>query len=345
MQSVDLWIMSNRDHERESLTRQIFVRPQSSDAPGDSSQEATRSLSLEELQEMGRQSKSDDYSAPTTQFTPSGPGAYGPSIQSQHSQQQQGTPQQSFPSPPAQPPQPPPQQTPPQQSFPSPPAQPPQTPPQQSQPQQPQPQAYPHAEPTKKKRKVPGVAIAMMVIAVVVALGICGYIVVDQLQRSDGNTQTANQPGGDGGSIGEGEDESGDTGESDEEADEEAGGAEESQDAEAKDVKAFMAPSSNIVCTIDADRARCTIREFDFDPGDAPDQCDVDPFGSVVVVEKDGAGFSCVNRGLPTEANVLDYGESISAHGFTCRSGEDGMTCEHSEGHKFRVARAAVNFD
>ena len=311
--------MSNRDHERESLTRQIFVRPQNSDAPGDSSQEATRSLSLEELQEMGRQSKSDDYSAPTTQFTPSGPGAYGPSIQSQHSQQQQGTPQQSFPSPPAQPPQTP--------------------------PQQPQPQAYPHAEPTKKKRKVPGAAIAMVVIAVVVALGICGYIVVDQLQRSDGNTQTANQPGGDGGSIGEGEDESGDTGDSDEEAGEEASGAEESPDAEAKDVKAFMAPSSNIVCTIDADRARCTIREFDFDPGDTPDQCDVDPFGSVVVVEKDGAGFSCVNRGLPTEANVLDYGESISAHGFTCRSGEDGMTCESSEGHKFRVARAAANFD
>lgn len=323
--------MSNRDHERESLTRQIFVRPQTSDEPGDSSQEATRSLSLEELQEMGRQSKTDDYSAPTTQFTPSGPGAYGPSIQSQRSQQQQGTPQHSFPSPPVQPP----------------PAQPPQTPPQQSQPQQPQPQhpqVYPHAEPTKPKRKVPGVAIAMVVIAVVVALGICGYIVVDQLQRSDGNTQSANQPGGDSGSVGEGEDESGDTG-SEEGAGEKSGDSEEGQDAEAKDVKAFMAPSSNIVCTIDADRARCTIREFDFDPGDAPNECDVDPFGSVVVVEKDGAGFSCVNRGLPTEANVLDYGESISAHGFTCRSGEDGMTCESSEGHKFRVARAAAEFD
>lgn len=308
--------MSNRDHERESLTRQIFVRPQTSDEPGDSSQEATRSLSLEELQEMGRQSKTDDYSAPTTQFTPSGPGAYGPSIQSQRSQQQQGTSQHSFPSPPVQPP-----------------------------PAQPQhPQVYPHAEPTKPKRKVPGVAIAMVVIAVVVALGICGYIVVDQLQRSDGNTQSANQPGGDSGSVGEGEDESGDTG-SEEGAGEKSGDSEEGQDAEAKDVKAFMAPSSNIVCTIDADRARCTIREFDFDPGDAPNECDVDPFGSVVVVEKDGAGFSCVNRGLPTEANVLDYGESISAHGFTCRSGEDGMTCESSEGHKFRVARAAAEFD
>ncbi|EFG48243.1 hypothetical protein HMPREF0183_0500 [Brevibacterium mcbrellneri ATCC 49030] len=183
----------------------------------------------------------------------------------------------------------------------------------------------------------------MVVIAVVVALGICGYIVVDQLQRSDGNTQSANQPGGDSGSVGE--DESGDTGGSEEGAGEKSGDSEEGQDAEAKDVKAFMAPSSNIVCTIDADRARCTIREFDFDPGDAPNECDVDPFGSVVVVEKDGAGFSCVNRGLPTEANVLDYGESISAHGFTCRSGEDGMTCESSEGHKFRVARAAAEFD
>lgn len=321
--------MSNRDHERESLTRKIFVRPQTSDEPGDSSQEATRSLSLEELQEMGRQSKTDDYSAPTTQFTPSGPGAYGPSIQSQRSQQQQGTPQHSFPSPPVQPPPQPLQQS------------------QPHQPQQPQPQVYPHAEPTKPKRKVPGVAIAMMVVAVVVALGICGYIVVDQLQRSDGNTQSANQPGGDNGSIGEGEgeDKSGDTGGSEEEAGEESGASEEGQGTEAKDVKAFMAPSSNIVCTIDADRARCTIREFDFDPGDAPNECDVDPFGSVVVVEKDGAGFSCVNRGLPTEANVLDYGESISAHGFTCRSGEDGMTCESSEGHKFRVARAAANFD
>ena len=185
----------------------------------------------------------------------------------------------------------------------------------------------------------------MMVIAVLAALGICGYIVVDQVQRSDGNTQAENQTGGDSGSIGEGEDESGDTADSDEEAGEEASGAEESQDAEAKDVKAFMAPSSNIVCTIDSDRARCTIREFDYDPGDAPKECDVDPYGSVVVVEKNASGFSCVKRGLPTEANVLDYGETISAHGFTCRSGEDGMTCESSEGHKFRVARAAADFD
>lgn len=308
LQSVNYGVMSNRDHERESLTRQLFVRPQTSDAAGESSEEATRSLSLEELQEMGRQSKSDDYSAPTTQFTPSDLGSYGPSIQPQRSQQQPQQPQH--------PPRPPQQ---PQQPVPSPPPQ----------------------QPAKPKRKVPGIAIAMMVIAVLAALGICGYIVVDQVQRSDGNTQAENQTGGDSGSIGD--EESEDTEGSGE--DQEAGGSDEGADTGKQDVKAFMAPSSNIVCTIDSDRARCTIREFDYDPGDAPKECDVDPYGSVVVVEKNASGFSCVKRGLPTEANVLDYGETISAHGFTCRSGEDGMTCESSEGHKFRVARAAADFD
>ncbi|MCG7299649.1 MULTISPECIES: DUF6636 domain-containing protein [Brevibacterium] len=332
--------MSNRDHERESLTRQLFVRPQTSDAAGESSQEATRSLSLEELQEMGRQSKTDDYSAPTTQFTPSDLGSYGPSIQSQRSEQ----PQQ-----PQQPPRPP--QSPPQQPIPSPPQQ---QPPSQPQPQaypaaqpQAQPQAQPHvAQPVKPKRKVPGIAIAMMVVAVLAALGICGYIVFDQMQRSNANSQADNQTSGDGGSIG-GE-ESEDTDGEDTEGSGEDGATDDSEDGkgdEAKDVKAFMSPSSNIVCTIDADRARCTIREFDYDPGDAPKECDVDPYGSVVVVEKNASGFSCVKRGLPTEASVLDYGETVSAHGFTCRSGEDGMTCESSEGHKFRVARATADFD
>ena len=181
----------------------------------------------------------------------------------------------------------------------------------------------------------------MMVIAVLVALGICGYIVFDQMQRSNANNQAQSQTSGDGGSIG-GE-ESEDTEGSGE--DQEVGGDDEGKGDEAKDVKAFMSPSSNIVCTIDADRARCTIREFDYDPGDAPKECDVDPYGSVVVVEKNASGFSCVKRGLPTEASVLDYGETVSAHGFTCRSGEDGMTCESSEGHKFRVARATADFD
>lgn len=181
----------------------------------------------------------------------------------------------------------------------------------------------------------------MMVIAVLVALGICGYIVIDQIQRSNANTQAQNQNGGDSGSVGE--EESEDTEGAGE--DEEAGDSEEGKGDEAKDVKAFMSPSSNIVCTIDEDRARCTIREFNYDPGDAPEECDVDPYGSVVVVEKNGSGFSCVQRGLPSEANVLDYGETVSAHGFTCRSGEDGMTCESSEGHKFRVARATADFD
>lgn len=198
-------------------------------------------------------------------------------------------------------------------------------------------------QPQQPKRKVPGLAIAMVVIAALVALGVGGYIVYDQVTRTDRVASGGQNPAPDNNQPNDNPPEGNPKGS---EGDDSLGGDEptQSEDPAQEDVKAFMAPSSNIVCTIDSKRARCTIRVFDYDPGATPSDCKVDPYGSVVVVEKKKAGFSCVRRGLPTEADVLDYGETVSAHGFTCSSAEDGIRCKSSQGASFHVQRAAVNF-
>lgn len=196
-----------------------------------------------------------------------------------------------------------------------------------------QPGAMPVAQ--ARKRKIPTIAIVLVALAALVFAAVGGFIIYDQMTRNgDGTSTTSPDNGQDGGqqqpAQGQGANE------------QPAQGGEGATDP--GDVTAFMSPSANIVCTIDAQRARCTIREFDYDAGNPPDTCDVDPYGSVVVVEADNAGYSCVKRGLPTEANVLEYGSSVETHGFTCRSEEDGVTCESSQGAKFKVARAGATF-
>ena len=59
---------------------------------------------------------------------------------------------------------------------------------------------------------------------------------------------------------------------------------------------------------------------------------------------RNGSGGVPVSSGTAGAGDVpaLDYGETTSAHGFTCESAESGVTCRHDEsGYGFTVARAA----
>ncbi|EKU47844.1 hypothetical protein C272_06405 [Brevibacterium casei S18] len=174
-------------------------------------------------------------------------------------------------------------------------------------------------------KRVPAWLWVLAAIALVLALGIVGYIVWDSMQGRDDVASGPVSP-------------------SPAPSLEPTEGPEKSSPPAA--VETFASPSGNIECTIDSERARCVISSFDYTPPERPEDCQMENWGSVVVANGEGAGFSCVeapeNAG---PARVLGYGESISASGMTCTSAEDGMTCtSDSTGVGFTVRRASVDF-
>lgn len=180
---------------------------------------------------------------------------------------------------------------------------------------------------------MPVLAIVFVVLSGLIVLGIGGWIVIDMLDRSGGGTQqSAPQPPATQDSTGEG----GLVDEADDEGTAPPTG----------EVESFVAPSGNIGCTIDSERARCIVQSFDYDPPEAPDGCTMDDWGSIVVANNDGAGFSCTPAPFPSDAQPLDYGQTVSAHGMTCASSETGVSCRSDEtGAAFSVARASASFD
>ncbi|WP_165771068.1 DUF6636 domain-containing protein [Brevibacterium aurantiacum] len=175
-------------------------------------------------------------------------------------------------------------------------------------------------------RKVPGWLWALAAIALILALGIVGYIAWDATQGKDDDATGTSSQGPSEGAGSETED---------------PGASTPPAAAES-----FKSPSGNISCTIDADRTRCVITSFDYKAPEKPDDCELENWGAVVVANSEGAGFSCAqapeNSG---PARVLGYGESITAEGMTCTSTREGMTCKSDEsGVGFNMRRASVDF-
>lgn len=108
------------------------------------------------------------------------------------------------------------------------------------------------------------------------------------------------------------------------------------------EVVLFASPTRNITCAIDGGSAGCEIAHIMYDPP-ALEGCDGD-VGHEIEVTADGARWVC-RPGAPPEPpgdsiENLDWGESVSANGFTCTSENDGVTCRHDEsGHAFSLAR------
>lgn len=180
---------------------------------------------------------------------------------------------------------------------------------------------------------MPVLAIAFVVLSALVVVGIGGWILVDAVTRDgEQSQQAAPPPPATDDSTGEG------------------GLVDESDDGTtappAADTESFATPSGNIGCTIDQERARCVVKSFDYSPPDAPDDCGMEEWGSIVVANRDGAGFSCTPADFPADAETLDYGQTITAHGMICSSEETGVSCRSEEtGAAFSVARANATFD
>ncbi len=102
----------------------------------------------------------------------------------------------------------------------------------------------------------------------------------------------------------------------------------------------FASPSGNIVCALTPDSADCVISNFQYEPEDA--DCEEEDAGGHLRVEAAGASMPCEPLVVAGDVPALDYGQTTTAHGFTCESAESGVTCRHDEsGYGFAVARAS----
>ena len=114
------------------------------------------------------------------------------------------------------------------------------------------------------------------------------------------------------------------------------------EETESAEPEYFASPSGNIVCALTTDSADCVIASFDYEPEDA-EGCE-DDAGGHLRVEPAGASMPCEPLVVAGDVPALDYGETTSAHGYTCESAESGVTCRHDEsGYGFSVARASYN--
>ncbi len=107
----------------------------------------------------------------------------------------------------------------------------------------------------------------------------------------------------------------------------------------------FASPSGNILCSISAESASCSIAEL-AEEGLVEDEACDGTVGHVVLVTADGgAERPCLESDPPGKAPEatpqLDYDQSASAFGYTCTSSRSGMICRHdATGHGFSIARA-----
>lgn len=111
---------------------------------------------------------------------------------------------------------------------------------------------------------------------------------------------------------------------------------------------AFALPSGNISCTIGAEDARCAIADFTYAPPIVSGCTGVT--GHEIEVTAAGARWLCTTGEPPgaagSDVEVLAYGSSTAANGFTCQSTTQGVSCRHDDsGHTFSLARAGATFD
>src|SRR5699024_8653310 len=144
--------------------------------------------------------------------------------------------------------------------------------------------------------KVPAWLWVLASIALVLALGIVGYIVWDSPQGTDEVTAPpSDQPT---------------TGQTDPQP------SAPDSSSPAVAVEVVTSPSGNISCTIGSVRARCVINDYDSAPPEKPDDCRLDDWGSIGVANVEVAGFACLEAPeAEGPARVLGYGDSISAAG------------------------------
>jgi hypothetical protein len=101
----------------------------------------------------------------------------------------------------------------------------------------------------------------------------------------------------------------------------------------------FVTPSGNIGCYMDADFARCDIRERDWSV-DKPSDCEQD-YGFAMAVNDSSSYFVCAGDTVGFDGFTLDYGNGTRIGDFLCTSSDSGVVCvNESTGDGFKMARA-----
>lgn len=112
----------------------------------------------------------------------------------------------------------------------------------------------------------------------------------------------------------------------------------------------FAAPSGNIACAIDAERALCGIAGFTYSVPAAEVAACSGTVGHFFQVTAEGASLVCDTSGQEPSIDTsgvptLGYGQQEHKSGFTCDSTEAGMTCaDDATGYSFSVRRAGYTF-
>jgi hypothetical protein len=113
--------------------------------------------------------------------------------------------------------------------------------------------------------------------------------------------------------------------------------------ASASAFKAFVSPTHNIGCIMEARSVRCDIRDHSWISPPKPRSCDVDYGGGVAVGRGGKASFVCAGDTVLEAGPVLPYGESATKGRFRCVSSEAGMRCVNKRnGHGFLLSKQKV---
>ncbi|WP_156819704.1 hypothetical protein [Pseudonocardia sp. HH130630-07] len=101
---------------------------------------------------------------------------------------------------------------------------------------------------------------------------------------------------------------------------------------------AFVSPSGNIACRIDASGARCDVGNRQW-TADAPQGCD-EP--GLAVGGAPGSRATCDGDAAPADGSELGYDTHLTRGAVTCVSRRTGVECRDAgSGHGFTAARAS----
>lgn len=104
---------------------------------------------------------------------------------------------------------------------------------------------------------------------------------------------------------------------------------------------AFTSPSGNIACSLtETGGASCYIIDKQWTI-DEPEGCAGLDYGNALEVGPTGSAYSCyTDFSWDTTAAALPYGSAMAVGEVLCESERTGITCSHSSGAGFTVARA-----
>jgi hypothetical protein len=108
-------------------------------------------------------------------------------------------------------------------------------------------------------------------------------------------------------------------------------------------IAAFRSPHGKIVCSIDAEDARCAISRPSWA---VRSPCSARPTQVLILGRRGPAGFDCARAGAPGHdpaAKALPYGTVATADGFLCESDQGGVQCGTGHnGHGFFISPPLV---